>query len=275
MKNKRPTRGNRIPLCMSLGSFALLAACGGGGGGSSGSAATSSTQLSGKAIDGYLSGATVCFDNGQGACDTSLPSTTTDANGNYTLNVSGSVTGKQLDAQVSSLRDTISTVENGQRTTLPFDVALSHQLYSELFGPFAAEMPSIKHLIFEPDGAMLRLPANLLVMDQVSVDAYRQRASASDDAAYDFRGVNWLGRDRDISTSVSPRSFAQLRAAPPSAGRKEYLGLGQNTPPTASAQGLIPAAADRDCILPLSSWAPSSSTSSSTGRLGLPRAHRF
>ncbi len=31
---------------------------------------------------------------------------------------------------------------------------------------------------------------------------------ASDDAAFDFRGISWLGRDRDISTSVSPRSFA-------------------------------------------------------------------
>ena len=157
--------------------------------------------------------------------------------------------------QVAALRDTISKVENGQRTTYPFDVALSHQLYAELFGPFQAALPPVKHLIFEPDGAMLRLPANLLVMDQASVDAYQKRAGAGgEDAAYDFRGISWLGRDRDISTAVSPRSFAQLRSVPPSAGRKQYLGLGQNTPPSTSAEGLIPAAADRDCILPLSSW---------------------
>jgi CHAT domain-containing protein len=164
------------------------------------------------------------------------------------------VTGKQLDDQVIALRDTISTVENGQRTTYPFDVALSHQLYTELFGPFEAAVRPVTHLVFEPDGAMLRLPINLLVMDQASVDSYQQRAKASDKAAYDFRGVAWLGRDRDISTAVSPRSFAQLRSAPPSAGRKEYLGLGENTPPAASAEGQIPAAADRDCVLPLSSW---------------------
>src|SRR6185437_10176512 len=35
------------------------------------------------------------------------------------------VTGKQLDDQVGALRDTISKVENGQRTTYPFDVALA------------------------------------------------------------------------------------------------------------------------------------------------------
>jgi CHAT domain-containing protein len=160
---------------------------------------------------------------------------------------------KQLDDQVSALRDTISTVENGQRTTYPFDVALSHQLYTELFGPFDADIRPVKHLIFEPDGAMLRLPPNLLVMDKASVDSYQQRAKASDQAAYDFRGVSWLGRDRDISTAVSPRSFAQLRSARPSAGTKEYLGLGQNTPPSAS-ESVVPAVADRDCLLPLSSW---------------------
>jgi CHAT domain-containing protein len=165
------------------------------------------------------------------------------------------VGAKQLDEQVSALRDTISTIENGKRVTYPFDVALSHQLYGELFGPFAASVVPVTHLIFEPDGALLRLPPNLLVMDQASVDAYQQRAKTGEDAAYDFRGIAWLGRDRDISTAVSPRSFAQLRIAPPSAGRKAYLGLGENTPPSATAEGIVPAAADRDCILPLSSWA--------------------
>jgi CHAT domain-containing protein len=165
-----------------------------------------------------------------------------------------SVGASQLSDQVQALRQTISTVENGQRTTYPFDVALAHQMYGELFGPFAADVTAAKHLIFEPDGAMLRLPPNLLVMDQASVDAYEQRAKASDDAAFDFRGIQWLGRDRDISTAVSPRSFAQLRTAPPSSGTKEYLGLGQNTPPSAAAAGQVPAAADRDCTLPMSSW---------------------
>jgi CHAT domain-containing protein/tetratricopeptide (TPR) repeat protein len=164
------------------------------------------------------------------------------------------VTSSQLADQVQALRDTISRVEGGQHITDPFDVALSHQMYQELFGPFAADVAAARHLIFEPDGAMLRLPANLLVMDQTSVDAYQKRASAGGDAAFDFRGIAWLGRDHDISTSVSPRSFAQLRSAPPSAARNQYLGLGQNTPPSAAAEGQIPAAADRDCMLPMSSW---------------------
>lgn len=94
-------------MCASVA--AALTACGGGGDGSpsgpsstgGASSPTQNTQITGKAIDGYLVGATVCFDNGQGACDTTQPTTTTDANGNYTLKVSGSVTGKQLDVIVT------------------------------------------------------------------------------------------------------------------------------------------------------------------------------
>jgi CHAT domain-containing protein len=166
------------------------------------------------------------------------------------------VTGKQLTEQVNALRETISTVENGQRTTYPFDVALAHQMYGEIFAPFDPELARVNHLIFEPDGAMLQLPPNLLVMDQASVDLYQPRSAAGGDAEFDFRGIKWFGRDRDISTSVSPRAFSELRTSPPSAGHKEYLGLGENTPPPQdAASALVPAAADRDCILPLSSWA--------------------
>lgn len=125
MKNKRPVRGIRIPLYAAFGSFALLSACGGGGGAGSsagaspsGPATTLTTQLSGKAIDGYLAGATVCFDNGQGACDTSQPSATTDASGNYTLKVSGDATGRQLDVLV-----TADTTDGGNKFTNTFTMS--------------------------------------------------------------------------------------------------------------------------------------------------------
>jgi CHAT domain-containing protein len=165
------------------------------------------------------------------------------------------LTASDLDQQVTSLRDTISTVEKGQQITYPYDVALAHKLCTELFAPFDAELKGVQHLIFEPDGAMLRMPVNPLVVDQASVDLYNKRVAANSNDDFDFRGINWFGRDRDISTAVSPRSFVQLRDAPPAAGLKEYLGLGHNTPPPANAGAEnIPAAADRDCILPLSNW---------------------
>ncbi|HET9811089.1 MAG TPA: CHAT domain-containing protein [Sphingomicrobium sp.] len=164
------------------------------------------------------------------------------------------VTATALEQEVDSLRETISTVEQGQQITYPYDVALAHKLYEDLFGPVAAHLGGITHLVFEPDGAMLRMPPNPLVVDQASVDLYSKRVQANPDAEFDFRGINWFGRDRDISTAVSPRSFVELRNAPPAAGHKLYLGLGHNTPPASNEARLVPAAADRDCILPLSSW---------------------
>lgn len=113
----------RLTLCAAL--IGSLAACGGGGSGGSQPASGESpatpvatTQLSGKAIDGYLAGATVCFDNGQGACDTSLPTAVTDTVGNYTLKVTGDVSGRQLDVIV-----TPTTTDGGKAFTSTFTLS--------------------------------------------------------------------------------------------------------------------------------------------------------
>jgi CHAT domain-containing protein len=138
---------------------------------------------------------------------------------------------RELNRQVDALRTTISVVENGQQLTYPFDLEGAYTLYQELFAPVAGEVAGVSHLIFEPDGAMLRLPPNLLVMDRAAILAYRARMAANrDDDGFDFRGVQWLGRDRDISTAVSVRAFRDVRNAPPSRARAEYLGFGENEP---------------------------------------------
>lgn len=104
MKKMLHPRITRVALGASV--CAALAACGGGGGSSTAAGgnnppATSNAQITGKVIDGYLHGATVCFDNGQGACDGTLPTTTTDANGNYTLSGDPSYQGKTLIAVIT------------------------------------------------------------------------------------------------------------------------------------------------------------------------------
>ncbi len=160
---------------------------------------------------------------------------------------------KQLETEVDALRETISVEEGGKRMTYAFDVGLARHLFVELFQPFEAELAKVRHLIFEPDGAMLRLPPNLLLMNEVGLDAYRKRAATGGDAEFDFTGLQWLGRDRDISTSVSARSFHEVRSAPPAAGVRQYLGLGQNSLPPA-AMTLAGASQDRDCVLSLTTW---------------------
>ena len=163
----------------------------------------------------------------------------------------------ELDRQVDALRSTISVIENGQNLTYPFNLELAHQLYQELFGPVDAEIGGVRHLVFEPDGALLRLPPNLLVMNRTGIDAYQARAADPADDGFDFRGVEWLGRQRDISTAVSARAFSDGRRAPASDARAEYLGFGQNEPvqayfQTASASRGVTARGD--CSWPLPAW---------------------
>ncbi|WP_066525380.1 CHAT domain-containing tetratricopeptide repeat protein [Erythrobacter sp. CCH5-A1] len=139
-------------------------------------------------------------------------------------------TPRQLDTLVTQIRESIAVVEGGQVLTYPFDLAAARKLYVQLFAPVADDLPKLRHLVFEPDGALLKLPINLLVTDDASVAAYQARTNAKDGDEYDFRGTRWLGRGTQISTSVGPSAFRDVRAARPSDGKRAYLGLGENTP---------------------------------------------
>ncbi|MET0271212.1 MAG: CHAT domain-containing protein [Sphingomonas sp.] len=141
-----------------------------------------------------------------------------------------------LGRAVAGLRDSISAVEDGRQTTYPFDVAAARALYLALLGPVDARMAGVRHLIYEPDGPLLQLPANLLPTEQAGVDAYAARRGRPGADEYDFRGIAWLGRTRDVSTSVSPRAFADVRAIAASKAREAYLGLGQNAAPSPFAR---------------------------------------
>jgi hypothetical protein len=136
------------------------------------------------------------------------------------------VTPAALEETVTALRNSISVVEDGQQLTYPFDVARSRKLLP-ICSARATPLASARHIIFEPAGAMLKLPLNLLVTDDASLARYRAQAKVDE---FDFRGLAWLGRDRDISTAVSARAFRDVRAAPASKAKFEYLGLGENAP---------------------------------------------
>ena len=176
----------------------------------------------------------------------------------------GRSTGWRVDAGagqvadlVGALRDSISLTIGGVNATYPFDVDRSRALYDALFGPIAGDLARLDHLVFEPDGALLQLPINLLTADQAGVDAYHARVAAGGDE-FDFRGIRWLGRDKAVSTALSPASFRDARRAPPSMAGRAYLGLGQNEPLGAVTQAALvrglPESADPGCALPVASW---------------------
>lgn len=138
-----------------------------------------------------------------------------------------------LQQKVTAIRETISTTVNGVQATYPLDVALARSLYIDLFAPVEARLAGVEHLIFEPDGAMLQLPVNLLIASQAGVDAYDKRVAAKPDTEFDFRGIDWLGRKHSVSTALSARAFRDARNAPASAAARDYIGFGENAPVSA------------------------------------------
>ncbi|WP_423193165.1 hypothetical protein [Cupriavidus sp. H18C2] len=108
--NERKTRLKAIAHAFGLGvgsaTLLTLGGCGGGDSTTSPAATPSnppaqSTSITGKAIDGYLVNAKVCFDDGQGGCDASLPTTMTDGTGSYTLDAPRDAVGRQINVIVT------------------------------------------------------------------------------------------------------------------------------------------------------------------------------
>ncbi len=155
--------------------------------------------------------------------------------------VAVAMTAEEVEEEVASLRASISNFEDGQTVTYPFDLQGAHKLYSAFFAPFREELAAVRHLIFEPDGAMLRLPANVLVEDAQSIADYSARVRSNPDEAFNFSGVAWLGRQREISTAISARAFRDVRQIAPSRAPLNYIGFGENAP-------LDPAALERPSV---------------------------
>lgn len=161
-----------------------------------------------------------------------------------------------LNRAVDAIRSTISIVENGRRVTYPFDAATAYKLYGQLFGPAAARLPTIGHLIFEPDGAMLRLPINLLITADTGLAAYEKRMLDPDADPFDMRQIAWLGRTTRPSTAVSTLAFRNARQTAPSRASHQYFGLGQNAPIAGPLPPPpVPASTEGDCRWDMSQWA--------------------
>ncbi|HET9355668.1 MAG TPA: CHAT domain-containing protein [Sphingomicrobium sp.] len=155
-----------------------------------------------------------------------------------------------LTDEVSAIRRSIVDNVNGETSIGAFDVDRARKLYLELFGPVDGEIQGLKHLVFEPDGPMLQLPPYLLIAREEGLRAYKARNAAPGGDPFDMRGIDWLGKGRNVSISVSPRSFLDVRALAPSRARQAYLGLGSNEPVVAKP---VVAAAD-ECDWPVQTW---------------------
>ncbi|HJV67159.1 MAG TPA: hypothetical protein VJ550_15610 [Geomonas sp.] len=110
----------------SLIMVSALAGCGGGSG--SGSTVSGVAAVSGKVADGYLVNATVFMDkNGNYQLDAGEPSTTTDANGNYTLTVNAADLGRY---PIVAMATQGMTIDKDTNQTVPNSYVLSMSRYS-------------------------------------------------------------------------------------------------------------------------------------------------
>jgi len=181
------------------------------------------------------------------------------ANAGKATGYRAAITGPELEAKVDKIRDSISKFDGKQYITTAYDVEDARALYVALFGPVEADLAAARHLIFEPDGAMLKLPANLLVADDASMQAYIKQADSPEGDPFDMTMVNWLGKERIVSTSVSARAFMDARKQPLSKAPGAYLGLGNNAVLTKAAaqtgmRGASVGGAVNGCDWPLAAW---------------------
>lgn len=169
------------------------------------------------------------------------------------------ISGRAMATKVREIRDTISKFEDGLYLTAPFDVEGARELYVALFGPVSVRIKGASHVIFEPDGAMLQLPANLLIADGDTVQEYVVAMEAPDADPFDVTMIDWMGRDRMISTAVSARAFADARSLPSSDAPQSYLGMGSNatvgdTPAGYTGIRGSSGVTAQDCEWPLAEW---------------------
>jgi CHAT domain-containing protein len=164
------------------------------------------------------------------------------------------ISNDELSRLVADVRDSIVQIDNGSAQVFPFDIVKSRALYTAIFGSVDTQIKQVKHLVFEPDGAMLQLPVNLLVTDDESVAAYQKRSAASDGDEFDLTGTAWLGRGRIVSTSVSPKSFIDVRNLKAARGGRPFLGVGENAPIKSAAMPVKSGQNAADCNWAESLW---------------------
>jgi CHAT domain-containing protein len=100
-----------------------------------------------------------------------------------------------------------------------FDVAKSYALFQQLAGPVRGELIAAKHLVYEPDGALIGLPVATLVTE----DPAPLLAGLAAGKEPDYRKVAWLGARMDSSLVLSAPSFMQSRAFAPSRAKQAFL----------------------------------------------------
>lgn len=124
----------------------------------------------------------------------------------------------------------LRSVFEAEETLPPFDLTASYDLFQKLFGPVASDVMAAKHLVYEPDGALISLP----VATMVTADPKAIVAATAPDTDPDYRKVAWLGARTDSVLVLSAASFMQSRAFAPSQAKRSFLAFADPATPKRS-----------------------------------------
>ena len=135
--------------------------------------------------------------------------------------------GSGNDRKVRTLRTPIDApgrTKTGRATHGAFDVALAHELFTDIFGPVAGTVLAAKHIVYEPDATLIAAPISALVVDDASVALIK--AKLAEPRPVDYVGVAWLGAHSYNSIALSASAFYQARISKPSRATKPFYGYG-------------------------------------------------
>jgi CHAT domain-containing protein len=123
-----------------------------------------------------------------------------------------------LDSGAKTCSDLLNVAAPLAGALLPFSLAVAHELYQTLVGPFEAKIAG-KHLLIVPSGALTGLPPSVLVTEKPQISMPSN--------AEGYRSAAWLGIRQPITVLPSVASLTALRMfAPHSRAGKPFLGIG-------------------------------------------------
>jgi hypothetical protein len=120
--------------------------------------------------------------------------------------------------------DSPGRTKAGKATHGAYNVALAHELFTDIFGPVSKPVLAAKHIIYEPDATLIAAPISALVVDDASANLIQTKLASP--RPLDYVGVAWLGAHSYNSIALSASAFYQARLSKPSRAAKPFYGYG-------------------------------------------------
>ncbi len=127
------------------------------------------------------------------------------------------VSAGAIEGTVTKLREALEPNAAMVSDIPPFDVALAHELYTQILKPVEAGWRPAKNLIVATNGALGLLPLGLLPTAAATVKTDTEAPFAG------YRDVPWLARTHAVTLVPSAAALRTLRQLPPGSDKRERM----------------------------------------------------